>query len=99
MPYEVIGSEVQIQKNLSFDKELGIDDREAVIYIQGDIIEDGDVAEHVVKAYDDGDEHVVSLLKRISAAEAKKAEAKPAAAKKTTEAKETAEKAGDKDTE
>lgn len=77
MPYEVIGLEVGIQKALAFEQDKDgntiVDDRETRAYIQGDVIPDEDVHPVVVKAYEDGDEHVRSLLKKISnaAAEAK----------------------------
>lgn len=35
------------------------------VYLEGDVIEDEDVAPVIVKQYDDGDKHIRSLIERV----------------------------------
>lgn len=79
MPYEVIAPDtVTVHKQTAPAVKNPITgeeiyETESVSYEPGAVIEDEDVAPHVVKAYDDGEEHVRSLLKRVG--EDKKASA------------------------
>ena len=64
------------------------------VYLPGDEIPDEDVSPVVRQAYEDGDEHIHSLLEKVSA----KAEAKssaPAKAKRKPAAKESAKDESD----
>jgi hypothetical protein len=71
MPYEVIGEDT-----VSIAKVRGVlahpvtgeesYDVEEILYLKGDIIPDEDVAPYVVDAYDEGDDHIRSLISRTS---------------------------------
>lgn len=52
------------------------------VYLAGDVIEDDDVAPIVIEQYDNGDEHIRSLIERVGVSSEKKA-AKKSSSKKS----------------
>lgn len=70
MPYEVLVDEVTVPK--AFDtykdgdgKVTGYDSK-AYTRFKGDVLDDEDVHPTVREAYDNGDDHVTSILKKVS---------------------------------
>lgn len=67
--YRVIGEEVTVLKKVGEAKDqygTVLDEHISVTYVMGDEIPDKDVAPTVQKAYEDGDEHIRSLLEYVA---------------------------------
>lgn len=77
MPYEVLGDEVNVLQAIGSAKK-GADgstttyEHKSVLYLKGDLIADDVVSPVVKDSYEAGDEHTRSILKKVSASQAKK---------------------------
>lgn len=73
MPYEVLENVLTVHKPLDklYDKdgESKFWDVEPITYFVGDIIQDEDIAPYVIEAYEAGDEHTTSVLKKVETKE------------------------------
>lgn len=75
MPYEVLGTDVTIPKSLSVTKNPDgseTHDHVSRVYTRGSVVKDEDVSPVLVKLYEDGDEHVTSLLRYVDEEEVDK---------------------------
>lgn len=102
MPYKVLQPEVdvlhKIGEVLDRDGSVIAHEHESVLYLKDEIVPDDKISPVVVEAYDNGDEHVLDCLERVSD-EKPKAKATPGRKKATTTKAETDDEATPADDE
>lgn len=70
MPYEILKDGatipylVRVEKNPETKKNVSV--LEAEVYSQGDIVDDDKVAPDLIARYEKGDEHLCSLIKKVT---------------------------------
>lgn len=89
MPFKVIKDGATIPKQLGertgksriTGEKATIKDLRSYVYLADAVVQDEDIAPHIIEAYEDGDPHITSLIERI--VEEEKVPSKPKRTKKS----------------